>query len=170
MVRRVWLVALGAFLVSMPLLATAGNKPVKTTWTLQGPVTFPAGEDIAFFWEEACEFDVRVDYDETIETKTWGDGTTFMFQHGRDVYTNLATGKQFTEKWNLLAKIDPVTGDWDIKGQCEHINQKGKGTLVLDAGRWIWKSDGTRLLIGGPKEFNDPDLPWPPFSYCEFLR
>ena len=94
-----------------------------------------------------------------------------MFQHGKDVYTNLENGKQFAEKWNLIAKIDPVTGDWDIKGQCEHITSKGKGTVVLDAGRWIWQvSDNGRLLIGGPKEFNDPSLPWPPFSYCEILQ
>jgi hypothetical protein len=171
-VRRLVLLALGVIVALIPSVAV-GDKPTKGTYIYQDAVYCSAGEDycVTAMWSEICEFDVVIRYDERQDTKIIGD-KWFWFYDARNVLTNMATGKQIIDKWSLVGKGEGAlfTGDIDIKGQCEHATARGEGTVVLDAGRWIWNGDGSRIMIGGPKDLNDPNLGFPPYSYCALLR
>jgi hypothetical protein len=141
--------------------------------TIKETVTIPKGTtwDSPSKAAEVCDFALRIDYDELIETTTFEDGHQVLHLVFSDKFTNLKSGFWFYDTADYYVKYDPVSGWAFHAGVFWKTVIQGR-LAVLDRGTFEqnWNLPGVQT----PEQLTGPDhdvnaFPHGTISYCDWL-
>ena len=127
-----------AFVVGILGLSQAKAKP-PTTETWVESVTYAAGEPWldALWYENVCDFEVRIDYDEKVVTHELHNGDVILKITLRDTYTNVDTGFSFVDFASYTIRVDHETGYAIHQGNFWRIVVLGTGVILKDMGQFV---------------------------------